>query len=420
MIAGHDFRDGGPSRRGVLAMGGLGAASALSASALSACATVEASPASAAGPDSAPSAVDASTPQRIWARDHLKGMANLFFPTFQPDLKSIDEEGVRRDVRAAIAQGFCGTMPMVNWTRADHPNWEIYHRAVLAEAKDRLPVHGLAYMADTDADIALIRRMETLGCEAIFLSLQRPADTSAEDLFTAYRRRIEATELPVILYAAGGKGRVFPKLGPAGQPLDVFDRLADLPNVVALKISQPISLTTHMQLCDRVADRLLIAPVNLDFAPMLARHYRLQWSGQWNAEAVQTPDNQLANRLLAACASGDVAAIDRAARDIQPAHDAFFALQASVIKSGAHPVQHNKYYSWLGGGNGGLVPNDPGAPEGAVPVLTAADRAMMRAAFAASGLKATDAPEEQFVVGRAGWDRGVRAKDMASLPSYSA
>lgn len=414
MQAGRETGDTGPSRRGVLAMSGVALAGAAG------CTTVEASPAPAAAASGGPRAVDASTPQRAWARDNLRGMANLFFPSFQPDLTSIDEEGVRRDVRASIAQGFCGTMPMVNWTRADHPNWEIYHRAVVAEAKGKLPVHGLAYMPDAEADIALIRRMEALGCEAIFLSLQQPADTSAGDLFTAYRRRIEATELPVILYAAGGKGRVFPKLGPAGQPLDVFDRVADLPNVVALKISQPLSLTTHMQLCKTVADRLLVAPVNLDFVPLLARHWRMQWSGQWNAEAVQTPENQLANKLLAACASGDAAAIDRTARDIQPAHDAFFALQAAVIKSGAHPVQHNKYYAWLGGGNGGLVPNDPGAPEGAVPVLDAAGRAMMRAAFAASGLRATDAPEEQFIVGRAAWDRGVRAKDMAGLPSYSA
>ena len=52
-------------------------------------------------------------------------------------------------------------------------------------------------------------------------------------------------------------------------------------------------------------------------------------------------------------------------------------------------------------------------------MLDARARAAMRAAFRASGLEPTDAPEEQFVVGRAAWARGVRAGDLADLPYYS-
>jgi hypothetical protein len=402
---------GGMNRRGVLAMGGVAAAATLASCA---------SAAETAGGSSAvaPKSVDASTPERKWAHQHLRGMANLFFPSFKADLQTVDEEGVRRDVNAAVAQGFCGTMPMVNWTRPGDPRWDVYHRAVFDEAKGKLPVHGVASMEDVDADVALIRKLEAMGADMLLLAPYHAADISAEDLTAAYKRRIEATGLPVILYAATGAKRNFPHLGPGGQPLDVFDRLADMPNVVAMKVSQPITLTSTMQICDAVADRLLVAPVNLDFVPALARSYPIQWSGQWNAEAVQTPDNQLGNKLLAACASGDSARIDAAAREIQAVHDAFYNLQASVIRSGAHPVQHNKYYSWLGGGNGGILPDDTHAPPGAVPVLDAAARTKMRAAFAASGLVPTDAPEEQFVVGRAAWDRGVRVSDLAGLPSY--
>ena len=52
-------------------------------------------------------------------------------------------------------------------------------------------------------------------------------------------------------------------------------------------------------------------------------------------------------------------------------------------------------------------------------MLDARARAAMRAAYRASGLEPTDAPEEQFVVGRAAWARGVRASDLTALPYYS-
>ena len=361
---------------------------------------------------------DTSSPQRKWAAQNLRGLANLFLPSFLPDMKTLDEAALRHDVRAAKAQGFCGTMPMINWTLPGDPQWELFYQTVIDEADGKLPVHGMTFTSHVDTDIKLMKAQERLGVDAFLIASKHAPDISADDLYDAMRRRIEATDLPVLLYAALNEGRAFPHLGPAGQPLDVYDRLADLPNVVALKISQPVTLTTTMQLCDTVADRLLVAPVNLDFVPMLARHYHMQWSGQWNGEAVQTPDVQLGNQLLAATAAGDLETADKVARQIQPAHSHFYTLQSEIIRGGAHPWQHNKYYGWLGGGNGGLMPMDEHAPEGSVPALTAADRAAMRAAFTASGLTPTDAPEEQFIVGRAAWNRGARPADMRTIPSY--
>ncbi len=362
--------------------------------------------------------VPATSPQRKWAAENLRGLANLFLPSFQPDLKTLDEEGVRHDVRHAKAMGFCGTMPMINWTPPGSAQWETYYRTIIDEAGSDLPVHGIMLYDDVEKDIALLRKQEALGVKAILLAARYRADITADELYDQMARRIEATDLPVILYAALNRGRHFPHLGPAGQPLEVYDRIADLPNVVALKVSQPIGLTSTMQLCDAVADRLLVAPVNLDFVPLLARHYHMQWSGQWNGEAVQTPATQLGNTLLAATVAKDYAAADKAARAIQPVHDHFFRLQSEVIRAGAHPWQHNKYYSWLGGGNGGLL-TPPASEADHVPILTPEDRAAIRAAFAASGLQATDAPEESFVTGRAAYARGVRVGDMASVPRYA-
>ena len=361
---------------------------------------------------------DVSTAQRKWAAKHLRGLMNLFLPSFLPDLETLDEEAIRQDVNHAIAQGFSGSMPMINWTMPGSANWQRFYEIVLDEAKGRLPIHGVIAGRDPDSDIALLRKLERMGVDLVLLASTYPADVDGSALYDLMAQRITATDLPIMLYAATGR-RAFPALGPAGQPLDIYDRVADLPNVVAVKVSQPVSLTSHMQLCERLGDRLSIGPVNLDFLPALARQWRIEWSGQWNAEAVQTPQAQIGNKMLAASTSGDFAELDRLAIRIEPVLSHFFAVQAPVIRNGAHPWPFNRYYQWLGGGNGGLLPRDPHASPGAIPTLDAKARAAMRAAFEAAGLAPTDDPEEQFVVGRAAWARGTRASDMAAMPYYA-
>ena len=343
---------------------------------------------------------------------------NLLLPSFLPDFATLDEEAIRHDVNHAIAQGFAGSMPMINWTLPGDANWQRFYEIVLDEANGRLPVHGIIAGRDPDSDIALLRKLERMGINLVLLASTYPADVDASALYDLMAKRITATDLPIMLYAATRR-RAFPALGPAGQPLDVYDRIADLPNVVAVKVSQPVSLTSHMQLCERLADRLSIGPVNLDFLPALARHWRIEWSGQWNAEAVQTPEAQIGNMFVAASTYGDFVELDRLAILIEPVLSHFYAVQAPVIRKGAHPWPFNRYYQWLGGGNGGLLPPDPHAPQGAIPTLDAKARAAMRAAFEASGLPLTDDPDEQFVVGRSAWARGTRVSDMTAVQNYA-
>jgi len=362
---------------------------------------------------------DRSTSQRKWAGEHLRDLINLFLPSFHADMQSLDEEAIRFDVNHAIAQGFSGTMPMINWTPPGDPRWQQLYQIVLDEAKGRIPVHGIAVGSTASRDQKMISALEKMGVDLILLASSYAGDISETDLYETMAASISATDLPIMLYAATGNGRNFPHLGPAGQPISVYDRLANCGNVVAIKVSQPVSLTSTLQLCSRLGDRLSIGPVNLDFVPLLSRHFEIGWSGQWNAEAVQTPQSQLGNRLLRACREGEMELADRVATAIQPVASRFFEIQANVIRSGAHPWAHMRYYSWLGGGNGGLLPPDPHASAGAVPVLTAKDRLAMRTAFMASGLAATTDPEEQFVVGRTRWARGERAHDLSRLPHYS-
>lgn len=201
-------------------------------------------------------APDTSTPQRAWARDNLRGLLNLFLPSFLADGETLDEDAIRHDVNHAIAQGFSGTLPMIDWTPPGDPRWEKLHRIIIDEARGRLPVHGIVFNRKPEQDVRLARQLEKLGVEMILMAPTHVPDISAGDLHAAMRERITATDLPVMLYAALGKGRAFDHLGPAGQPLDIYDRLADLPQLAAVKTSQPVTLVSTIQLFDRLADRL--------------------------------------------------------------------------------------------------------------------------------------------------------------------
>lgn len=364
-------------------------------------------------------APDSSTPQRRWARIHLTGLMNLLQPMFLSDGVTLDEEAIRIDVRAAIAQGFSGTMPMPNWTVPGTANWERFHRIVCEEARGRIAVHGIVAGRDPDADRATLRALERHGVDLVLLASSYPRDVDAQGLHDLMAARIDATALPVMLYAATGR-RAFAALGPEGQPLDVFDRIAEHPQVVAVKVSQTVSEAATLALCRTLGDRLSIGPVNLEFLPRIARQFRIAWSGQWNGEAIQTPVDKVGLRLLEASASGDLDLMDALAQRLQPVLSHFFAVQAPVLAKGAHPWPHNRYYQWLGGGNGGLPPADPHAPDGTVPVLDAAARTAIRAAFRAAGLEPVDADDDdQFVVGRAAWSRGQRPDTTKQASGYS-
>ena len=47
---------------------------------------------------------------REWAREHLRGVANVVIPSYTGDLKGLNEKGIRHDIRKEIEYGFAGTL----------------------------------------------------------------------------------------------------------------------------------------------------------------------------------------------------------------------------------------------------------------------------------------------------------------------
>ena len=350
--------------------------------------------------------------QKAWALEHYKGMENLFMPSFSPDFKSLDEDGIRHDVRQSIRHGFFSTMLSGVGLRTSD-EYKLLIKIVNEEAKGKLLTGVIISQRDLASDLEMIKYAEEIDSTHLFIS---PAPglvrtKTEEEIYQIYLQRIQSTHLPIVLYAN------FNSFNKIGVSLNVFNRLADLPNVVAVKLTQPMNLTTAFYICERVSDRLLIGPVNLDFLPVLVKHYGVQWSGQWNVEAVQSPEKPYAVKFINLLNSGRFDEAMMVYSQFEPALVAFYQLQAPLITRGGHPWAHMKYFQWCGGGNGGLM-RDTHSPVESVPILDAAARKLIRDTFISVGITPVTAPEEEFFVGKSAYARGVRASDMKETPSY--
>ena len=48
--------------------------------------------------------------RKEWAKEHFRGFENILMASFTPDLKDLDEAGIRLDVRQSIKNGFFSTL----------------------------------------------------------------------------------------------------------------------------------------------------------------------------------------------------------------------------------------------------------------------------------------------------------------------
>ncbi|MBN1662438.1 MAG: dihydrodipicolinate synthase family protein [Deltaproteobacteria bacterium] len=349
---------------------------------------------------------------KAWAQEHYKGIENLFMPSFTPDFKALDEEGIRHDVRNSIRHGFFSMLISGIGVRTDEEN-KRFIKIVCEEANGKILTGVMISQKNLAEDLDMIRYAEKIGGTHLFMypaySLRNAE--SEEAAYQIYAERIRATKLPVVLY---GNFNTFRR---SGASVRIFDRLADLPNVVAVKLTQPMNMAAAFHVCERLGDRLLIGPVNLDFVPVLAKHYRAQWSGQWNVEAVQSPEKPYAVELMRELNAGRYDEAMEVYRQLEPALIAFYELQAPLIVNGGHPWSHMKYFQWCGGGNGGLL-RDLHEPVEKVPVLDEGARKLIRDTYRKVGITPVEVPDEEFMVGKTAYMRGARAKDMPKTPAY--
>jgi len=344
------------------------------------------------------------------AREHLRGLGSLVMPSFSPDFKRLDEEVVRFDVQHRIRQGFCSTMVSATGATADQRRRMM--EIVRDETRGRILMSTIVGGAPPAA-IAALQNAQKSGCTHVMVTYPDSMKPQSEDqVYDHFRTVIDASPLPVLLY--GSPVESLRQFHPSGIPVGVFDRLADHPNVVGMKMTHGMPVGLAYELCERLSDRLLMGPVNLDLFPILGRHYpHIQWSSQWISDAVQSPEKPYGVELLEHVRQKRMDQALTVYWKMQPLIELIYDVQASLLP--AHPWQHMKYYQWVMGGNGGLLPLDG---RELIPVLDAAARKRIRDTCRQVGI-AADRPDEEFMVGRVAYAKGVRSTTLAANPLYT-
>ena len=357
--------------------------------------------------------IDKSQMKR-WARKHFRGFENILLPSFTPDLKALDEEGIRHDVRHSIANGVFSVFAVGMWLSPQE--LRRYFEIVVDEAGGRIAVGSPLIEPNREAVHGVLRAAKEAGLTHV---LAHPFHdfhaTSEDELFEFYRDIIENTDLAVAVWATDGPQ--FMNLHPSGVSVNVLDRVADYANVVAIKLMTTLDLPVVYEICERLHERVLIGGVHLGMLPFLSRHYGTQWSGAWTIEALQTPKQPLVNDYLNLLLEGRTQDAMTVYWKIKPGYDALYGLMAPMLPMGVHPFTHLKYYQWCSGGNGGLLrePMDPN--EHRFP-LRPEERDNIRSSYSLIGIEPTTDSDECFVVGRAAYTRGARAADMPVKPTY--
>jgi 4-hydroxy-tetrahydrodipicolinate synthase len=341
-------------------------------------------------------------------------MEAFILPSLTPGFDALDEEGVRIDVRHSIRQGFGAIYAAA--LGLSLPEGRRFVEIVADEARGKVIVGGMGGGASLQEAIASLKHAESAGVSEVFLPFD-PRLGSEEAIYEISKSLITATNLGIVLYASPNPA--FLKFHPSGLPMKALDRLVDLPNVIAVKLTQEINLTTAFQIAEMVGKRALIGVVNLEVAPLFARSYPIQWSGEWAVDAVQSPEKPYAVEFMDLLSRRRFSDATKVYWEMKPALDAFFKLQGPIVAVGGHPWIHIKYYKWLTGGNGGLLRDLKQRPD-QLPTLDAQGRLACREALSSVGIKCVDLPDEAFVVGNAAYARGARMKDLASTPFYVA
>jgi 4-hydroxy-tetrahydrodipicolinate synthase len=354
-------------------------------------------------------AADVSRPaqseKKEWAQEHLKGLGSLILPSFTPDFKSLDEEAIRHDIRHAIKQGFSSCTVSANGANAEQTKrmWEL----VREEAAGKIGMGALG------GDLGYLEKM---GCTYTMIGYPRSAKAETEDeVYAQFRKLIDSTSMAVLLY--GSPVESLRRFHPSGIPLNVFDRLADQPNVVGMKLTHPMSAATAFEICERLSNRLIMGPCNFDHIPVLAKHYKnVQWSGLWITDALQSPEKPYAVEMMDLVVKGRMTEAMKVYWQMQPLIQGIYDLQAPLLLHESHPWAHMKYLQWVTGGNGGLLPLKPAQY---LPALDAQGRELIKSTFNKAGITPVDRPEEEFIVGKVAYAKGVRASQLSGQPLYA-
>lgn len=333
--------------------------------------------------------------RKAWARQHFRGIENVLLPSFNADLTELDEEGIRLDVRQSKRHGFFSSLCSVESGLT--PDEKIrFVEIACDEAGDDYGI-SVSLAGDTiEGDLALLEAAGRAGATHGLLSFpQAFVPKTQDDIFDYGRRLADSTDMGLYLFVSDKFG--FQRFHPSGVPFDAYEKLADLPNVVAMKVGG-MDAGMILECFERFSDRLMVTSVNIGLIPLLRKSFDVRWTGAWTAEALQSPEHPHAVNMMNLLLENRTAEAMATYWRMAPALGSMMRIMAPLMPTGAYHWPLLKYQQWLSGGNGGLT------RQPAMRVFQR-DQMVIRGGLAAVGVQCAD-PDEDFFLGRSVIARG--------------
>ena len=308
---------------------------------------------------------------KAFARENLRGVWAAALTPFQPDTLALDEAGFASNLR--------------HWTRdlgidgvfICGKQGEFFAMSV-AERKRCFEIaveatrgHGRTIMSCSDQNmdvvIDLARHAQAVGSE--FIVVHAPVLHFLHDrddtLFEYYRHISEQVDIGIAMWSHPDSGYL---MSP-----ELCARIAELPNIVAIKYSVPREMYT--KLTHLAGDKLIVSTASEDewFDNIVDLHWQVYLCSNPPFLYQTATDRRLRDYTDLAFA-GNIAQARFVRDSLEPVRAAF-----KNSRPGGKPQAHAKYWMDLLGQVGGPARRP-------MLQLTDAEKATIRAAFAASGL----------------------------------
>jgi 4-hydroxy-tetrahydrodipicolinate synthase len=289
-----------------------------------------------------------------WAAENLKGIENQLIPSFTPDKEHLSEAGIRWDVRHQINQGFNSVM-CTSEAGLTFEEAKRFVEIAADEAGDDICVSTTLLFNSLGKNREMLVHADEVGLDTVLLGY--PFDwypDSPEEVYELTREFCELVDLGIVLYPTSKY--TFERFHPSGFPIGILDRLADVPNVVGLKISMSGSGNRLVgdEIFRMVGDRLQVTYPGGD-VPGLVRKYDMQWICPGLYDVFQTPENPYMVEYFDHLLEGEYDEAMEIYWKLTPVREAFSGLMRPQAKLGNYHFPLFKYCQWLTGGNGGFT-----------------------------------------------------------------
>ena len=331
-----------------------------------------------------------------WARENYKGLSGTLSPSFTPDLKELDEEGIRHDVRHNISKGMFSVFCQTEICALTMEERKRYIEIVCEEAKGKALVSMFTGIETIEQDIELLRHFEKIGGTHTLLGWPGMFyPKSEEDIYQATKKICDSTNLAVDLWPKPKFD--FGRFHPSQFNPELIEMITDIPNVVSIKAYLSDGLGKWAEIHHRVGDKILFQAAEPSEWPVTVAQYKQQFAGPVDYVIFdQSSDNPRILRMFNLFLEGDFLEAMNLYWELYPIT---IGARDTAFQSGMLGM---KYMQWLTGGNGGMF-RQPTIP------IFQHQKDAMRAGVKAAGITPPE-NEEEFYVGRLNYAKGDRLK----------